>query len=154
MKFYSQTIKTITDCGVINRGETDKTQLEYDLLETLDELAELCKKMFFNSLSFMSQKFTSSIAKPPLDLSCNQTLKSSLVLLKEILSVQDGSILTAEDKKVDFNKVLNLILGKIRNFSGLKYSFRPIAAKLPTIGLSSKYDGHVGLHDQLPTIDQ
>ena len=113
LQFYSQTIKSIIDCGMTKTdGEVKSTQLEYDLLETLDELAELCKKMFFNSLSFMSQKFTSSIAKPPLDLSCNQTLKSSLILLKEILSVQDGSILTIEDKKVDFNKVLNLILGK------------------------------------------
>jgi len=110
LQFYSQTIKSIIDCGVTAKNEESKVQLEYDLLETLDELAELCKKMFFNSLSFMSQKFTSSIAKPPLDLSCNQTLKSSLILLKEILSVQDGSILTIEDKKVDFNKVLNLIL--------------------------------------------
>ena len=149
LQFYSQTIKSITDCGVTAKNEESKVQLEYDLLETLDELAELCKKMFFNSLSFMSQKFTSSIAKPPLDLSCNQTLKSSLILLKEILSVQDGSILTIEDKKVDFNKVLNLILGEFKTIKNLikVYNIRSPTTKLSTISVTFEYDGYVGLHD-------
>jgi len=93
LQFYFETIKGIVDCGIGNDrtangtgdgssgltggqptattvGSQDKQQqqLEYDVLETLEELSELCKKMFFNSLSFMSQKFTAQIAKPPLDL--------------------------------------------------------------------------------------
>lgn len=125
LQFYTQTIQNIIFCHTSETTEgTSSEKPEYDILETLEELSELCKKMFFNSLSFMSQKFTANISKPPLDLSCNQTLKSSLILLKEILSVQDGSILTIENKRNDFNKVLNLILGKFSNIgSNLRNPF-------------------------------
>ena len=83
LQFYLQTIRGIIDCGVARTSgdcsnalieKSQSQQLEYDILETLEELSELCKKMFFNSLSFMSQKFTAQIVKPPLDLRLVQAL--------------------------------------------------------------------------------
>lgn len=74
----------------------------------------MCKKMFFNSLSFMSQKFTSNVASPPADLSCNTTLSNALRLLREILSIQDGNVAPLESRQNDFQTVLATILGARR----------------------------------------
>ncbi|CBY34103.1 unnamed protein product [Oikopleura dioica] len=100
LQFYQRTIRNVFRCKLLNIFRA----------QTLEELQVLCKKMFFNSLTFMSQKFTSNVAAPPTDLGCNQTLTNALKLLRDILSIQDGNVAPMEDRRKDFKMVLTTIL--------------------------------------------
>lgn len=112
LQFYQRTIEGIINAGASQPKVDERSgdKFEHDIMETLGELQELCKKMFFNSLSFMSQKFTSNVAPPPSDLSCNSTLISALKLLRDILSIQDGNVAPMENRKKDFVAVLTTVL--------------------------------------------
>jgi len=113
LQFYQRTISQIVNTASVPTNLDEKStaeKFEHDILETLEELQVLCKKMFFNSLTFMSQKFTSNVAAPPTDLGCNQTLTNALKLLRDILSIQDGNVAPMEDRKKDFQMVLTTIL--------------------------------------------
>ena len=112
---YSKIVNTASVPTNLDEKSTAE-KFEHDILETLEELQVLCKKMFFNSLTFMSQKFTSNVAAPPTDLGCNQTLTNALKLLRDILSIQDGNVAPMEDRKKDFQTVLTTILGRKRIF--------------------------------------
>ena len=113
LQFYHQTIQQIVDSSLdSSKSDNLEKQNQSDLLETLQELEGLCKKMFFNSLTFMAQKFTSNVVAPPSDLSCNSTLSSALKLLREILSIQDGNVAPLEARQNDLQAVLSTVLGK------------------------------------------
>lgn len=132
LQFYHQTIQQIvlsnaTELPKNTDSVSQEKYTENDLLETLEELQSLCKKMFFNSLSFMSQKFTSNVVQPPSDLSANVTLSSALKLLREILSIQDGNVAPMETRKKDFQTVLATILDPLLQNCSLSASHLSMA---------------------------
>ena len=60
-------------------------------IETLNELSALCRKMFFNSLSFFASKILDKVEVPGPDLSPTEASFSTLQLLRDILSTQAPS---------------------------------------------------------------
>ena len=161
LQFYHQTIQQIVDSSLdSSKSDNLEKQNQSDLLETLQELEGLCKKMFFNSLTFMAQKFTSNVVAPPSDLSCNSTLSSALKLLREILSIQDGNVAPLEARQNDFQAVLSTVLGKkfeliwffFRQFFNFTNRIlRSIASKLSVVSFTFINGRYECLYDQFFT---
>ena len=76
--FYNQTIQT-------SLGEIPSNSL---FVETLDELSALCRKMFFNSLSFFASKILDKVEVPGPSLAPTEATFSTLQLLRDILSAK------------------------------------------------------------------
>jgi len=81
LKFYNMTI--LDSLGQI--------PLHCLFLETLEELSQLCRKMFLNSLSLFASKMLDKVEVPGPDLSPTEATHHTLQLLRDILSTQAPS---------------------------------------------------------------
>ncbi|XP_067127837.1 conserved oligomeric Golgi complex subunit 6 [Centruroides vittatus] len=97
LKFYHQTINQVVT-------------VESQLLNTLKELQDLSRKMFYNSMTCHCSQLLEQIELPPADLGPPESLTQSLALLKEILSCQDGSLISIDDRQKDVPQILTTMI--------------------------------------------
>lgn len=97
LKFYHQTINQVVT-------------VESQLLNVLKELQDLSKKMFYNSMTCHCNQLLEQIELPPADLSPPESLTQSLTLLKEILTCQDASLVSIDDRQKDVPQILTTML--------------------------------------------
>ncbi|XP_023213237.1 conserved oligomeric Golgi complex subunit 6-like [Centruroides sculpturatus] len=97
LKFYHQTINQVVT-------------VESQLLNTLKELQDLSRKMFYNSMTCHCSQLLEQIELPPADLGPPESLTQSLALLKEILCCQDGSLISIDDRQKDVPQILTTMI--------------------------------------------
>ncbi|XP_046853571.1 conserved oligomeric Golgi complex subunit 6-like [Xenia sp. Carnegie-2017] len=97
LKFYKSTISTIV-------GE------ESSFIFTIEELHTLTMKMFLNSLSLHASKVLDKIEVPPSDLGPTASLGETLVLLRNVLSSHDASVVPLDARRGDYSKVISSLI--------------------------------------------
>jgi len=97
LKFYNITI--LQSLGQVSKN--------CQFIETLDELSQLCRKMFMNSLSFFASKILDKVEVPGPDLSPTEATFHTLQLLRDILSTQAPSKSIILNKNTIVNKNIN-----------------------------------------------
>ncbi|XP_071798111.1 conserved oligomeric Golgi complex subunit 6-like isoform X2 [Asterias amurensis] len=109
LKFYSYTIGQLL-------GK------EASLLACLEELEELCQKVFLNALNVLSSKLMEKVELPPADLGPTPTLVQNLNLLREILMSHDSSVVPLDARHNEFAKILNCMLEPLLQMCSLSAS--------------------------------
>ncbi|CAK8682972.1 unnamed protein product [Clavelina lepadiformis] len=112
LKFYHDTIRDITG------GATETSPL----LETISDMHVLCRKLFFNSLQFLSSKLLDKVELPPSDLSPPRTLSETLHLLRDIFDSQDSSILPAKERNEDLIQIMSCLLDPLLQMCAMSAS--------------------------------
>ncbi|XP_003215339.3 conserved oligomeric Golgi complex subunit 6 [Anolis carolinensis] len=98
LKFYHHTISNIV-------GNSAAV-----LLTTIEEMHQLSKKIFFNSLSLHASKLMDKIELPPADLGPSSALNQTLALLREVLASHDSCVIPLDTRQADFVQVLSCVL--------------------------------------------
>jgi len=80
------------------------------IIETLQEMSELCQRMFMNSLSSWGNKLSEKVELPPSDLGPCSSVQETLALLREVLSTHDAAITPLDERQKDYEKVLSSML--------------------------------------------
>ncbi|XP_078489282.1 conserved oligomeric Golgi complex subunit 6 [Ciona intestinalis] len=112
LKFYHDTIRDIV------LGEDNS----FPLLETLTDMHVLCRKLFFNSLQYLSSKLLDKVELPPNDLSSPRTLAETLNLLRDIFDSHDASILPAKERHTDLVEVMSHLLDPLLQMCAMSAS--------------------------------
>lgn len=113
IKFYHATIQ-----GIVGTQDTA-------LLETMNEMHVLCRKLFFNSLNYSASKLLDKIEIPPIDLGPSNTLTQMLHLLKDILNSQVSSMATEvnmDTKQEDYQLILKALLEPLMQMCAMSAS--------------------------------
>ncbi|XP_022097999.1 conserved oligomeric Golgi complex subunit 6-like [Acanthaster planci] len=109
LKFYSHTIRQFL-------GK------EASILVCLEEMEELCQKVFINALTVLASKLVEKVELPPADLGPTPTLTQNLALLREILMSHDSSVVPLDARHADFVKILSCMMDPLLQMCSLSAS--------------------------------
>nr|CAB3232563.1 conserved oligomeric Golgi complex subunit 6 [Phallusia mammillata] len=112
LKFYHDTIRDIIGKACEN----------ISLLETINDMYILCRKLFFNSLQYLASKLLDKVELPPSDLSPPRTLNDTIHLLRDIFDSHDSSILPAAERHTDLVQVMTQVLDPLLQMCAMSAS--------------------------------
>ncbi|KAI8517720.1 Golgi transport complex subunit 6 [Branchiostoma belcheri] len=109
LNFYHHTI------GSILQGSSS-------LLATTEDMHQLSKKLFMNSLNCHASKLMEKVELPPADLGPTAALNQTMALLREILSSYDSSVVPLDARRTDFTEVLSCVVDPLLQMCAMSAS--------------------------------
>ncbi|ESO00870.1 hypothetical protein HELRODRAFT_112997 [Helobdella robusta] len=102
------------------------------LVHTLDEMFQLSRKVFFSSLSFAANKLIDKVVEqPPADLTPTDSIQKVLALLQGILSSNESSVASADEKRGVFLQILTYMVEPLVQACSLS------ASQLPPVDMAT-----------------
>eukprot|EP00058_Branchiostoma_floridae_P006355 XP_002591843.1 hypothetical protein BRAFLDRAFT_125333 [Branchiostoma floridae] len=92
------------------------------LLATTDDMHQLSKKLFMNSLNCHASKLMEKVELPPADLGPTAALTQTMALLREILSSYDSSVVPLDARRTDFTEVLSCVVDPLLQMCAMSAS--------------------------------
>lgn len=115
IKFYSSTIKNIL-----------KTESS-SLLELMDEMHVLCRKMFFNNLNLVASRLLDKVEVPGPDLGPPSALLQMMKLLQEMLDSHASSVVEVDSRQSEFKQIMTCLLDPLMQMCAMSASHLPAA---------------------------
>nr|XP_039255878.1 conserved oligomeric Golgi complex subunit 6-like [Styela clava] len=115
LKFYHTTIKNIL--------KTDTTPL----LDIMEEMHVLCRKLFFNSLNFTASRLLDKVEVPAADLGPSNTLNQMMQLLQDMLDSHASSVVEIDSRQIDFKQIMSCLLDPLLQMCAMSASQLPAA---------------------------
>ncbi|XP_078686583.1 conserved oligomeric Golgi complex subunit 6-like [Branchiostoma floridae x Branchiostoma belcheri] len=109
LNFYHHTIGSIL-------------QASSSLLATTEDMHQLSKKLFMNSLNCHASKLMEKVELPPADLGPTAALNQTMALLREILSSYDSSVVPLDARRTDFTEVLSCVVDPLLQMCAMSAS--------------------------------
>lgn len=110
IKFYHTTIHNIL--------KVDTSPL----LDIMDEMYVLCRKLFFNSLNFTASKLLDKVEVPHTDLGPSNTLSQMMQLLRSMLDSHASSVVEIDARQRDFKQIISCLLDPLLQMCAMSAS--------------------------------
>lgn len=115
IKFYSTTISNIL--------KVDSTPL----LELLNEMHILCRKLFFNNLNLVASRLLDKVEIPGSDLGPPSTLLHMMRLLQDMLDSYASSVVEIDERQNDFKQIMACLIDPLLQMCAMSASQLPAA---------------------------